>query len=658
MNGRTGLESTAKPPCGRISDGPDVAHVVASSPVRYVQEPMANPFLDELNRTYARLHTAKEDAFWAAKMGLEADAAAAQRAYDAGLIEVSRFLSDPTRLDRTRAELARAEGDPSTGADERTALRGWVDTFSAHALDSAEARALSEEIVADEGRLQRARGTMELGYRDPGGTLQRATSVKLSAMLRSEPDEALRKAAWEGMRSIETHVLAHGFLDLVGKRNRLGRLLGGEDFYDGTVRRVERMTKAGIFALLDELEVRTRDAAKRSVEELAAKKGASALEPWNFNYFAFGDVTRDQDPYFPFAEAIGRWGRSFAGLGIDYRGATLVLDLLDRAGKYENGFMHGPEIAWRDGGARHAARIHFTANAIPGMVGSGQSAMQTLFHEGGHAAHFSNVDMPAPCFGQEFAPTSVGFAETQSMFCDSVLEDADWLTRYARTRKGDPMPFARIQQAIEVRQPFAAWVVRAMLAVCYAERGIYELPERDRTPERVLALVRDVERRMLFLEHGAPRPVLAVPHLLAGESSAYYHGYVLAEMAVEQTRNFFLARDGHLVDNPRIGPDLARAYWSPGNSRPFAEFVRGLTGAPLSAAPLADRVNKTVPQALEEARAAIARLPSIPEAKGAPNLNARIRVIHGNETVAEVGAGGFDAFAKDFSRWVDARTPA
>lgn len=619
---------------------------------------MATPFLDELNRTYARLHTAKEDAFWAAKMGLADDAGEAQRTLDARTIEVTRFLSDPARLTATRADLARAEADPAATPDERTALRGWVDTFSAHAIDSAEARALSEEIVADEGRLQRARGTLELGYRDPGGTLQRATSVKLSAMLRSEPDEALRKAAWEGLRSIETHVLANGFLDLVGKRNRLGRLLGGEDFYDGTVRRVERMTKAGIFALLDELEARTRDAAKRSVEALAASKGASALEPWNFNYLAFGDVTRDQDPYFPFAEAIGRWGRSFAALGIDYRGATLVLDLLDRAGKYENGFMHGPEIAWRDAGTRRPARVHFTANAIPGLLGSGQSAMQTLFHEGGHAAHFSNVDMPAPCFGQEFAPTSVGFAETQSMFCDSLLEDADWLTRYARTRKGEPMPFSRIEQAIGVRQPFAAWVVRAMLAVCYAERGIYELSERDRTPERVLELVRDVERRMLFLPRGGPRPVLAVPHLLAGESSAYYHGYVMAEMAVEQTRNFFLARDGHLVDNPRIGPDLARHYWSPGNSRAFGDFVQGLTGSPLSAAPLADRVNKTVRDALADARAAIGRLASIPEVAGPATLNARIRVVHGKERVAELGAAGFDAFSNDFARWVDAATPA
>ena len=32
------------------------------------------------------------------------------------------------------------------------------------------------------------------------------------------------------------------------------------------------------------------------------------------------------------------------------------------------------------------------------------------------------------------------------------------------------------------------------------------------------------------------RPLLSVPHLLSDEASCYYHGYVLAEMAVHQTR--------------------------------------------------------------------------------------------------------------------------
>ncbi|MCK6446823.1 MAG: M3 family metallopeptidase [Planctomycetes bacterium] len=622
-------------------------------------------YLDELDTTYARLHTAKEDLFWTTKMGLADDADAAQREFDAREIELQRFLKDPERLARTREVLALAEKPASDASEsERVALRGWELTFRSHVIECAEGRALFEELVEDEGRLQRARGEFELGYRDAQGRTVRASSVKLSALLRSEPDAAVRRSAWDALASIEPFVLDHGFLDVVEKRNRLGRALGGEDFYDGTVRRVERMTKHEIFELLDELEARTREPARRSLDALVAKHGASVLEPWNFLYMTLGDTTKATDPYFPFAEALATWGRSFAGLGIRYEGATLVLDLVDRRGKYENGFMHGPEVGWRRRGERVPARIHFTANAIPGMVGSGQRALETLFHEGGHAAHFANIDMPAPCFGQEFAPTSVGFSETQSMFCDSLLGDADWRVRYARTRTGEPMPLGVIERALEASQPLAAWQARGMLAVCYGERAIYEMPREKRTKANVLAALRDVEKRILFLEHGAPRPILAVPHLLAGESSAYYHGYVLAEMAVHQTRDFFQKRDGHLVDNPAIGPDLARSYWREGNLRTFREFVKRLTGEELSARPLAEHANRTVDQARAEARAEVAKEPTLPRPPGAAGsnrpveLDARIKVIHGREVIAELTPGRFDEFARTFAAWIDRQTAA
>ena len=67
---------------------------------------------------------------------------------------------------------------------------------------------------------------MELGYQDPAEGFQRCSSVKLGTMLVSETDAALRRAAWEGLRSIEGHVLQNGFLDVVRKRNQLGRMLG------------------------------------------------------------------------------------------------------------------------------------------------------------------------------------------------------------------------------------------------------------------------------------------------------------------------------------------------------------------------------------------------------------------------------------------------
>lgn len=48
------------------------------------------------------------------------------------------------------------------------------------------------------------------------------------------------------------------------------------------------------------------------------------------------------------------------------------------------------------------------------------------------------------------------------------------------------------------------------------------------------------------------RPLLSVPHILADESSCYYHGYVLAEMSVHQTRDHFIEKLGGIVDKQQV----------------------------------------------------------------------------------------------------------
>lgn len=67
----------------------------------------------------------------------------------------------------------------------------------------------------------------------------------------------------------------------------------------------------------------------------------------------------------------------------------------------------------------------------------------------------------------------------------------------------------------------------------------------------LLALADKVEARV---QGGlSARPLLSVPHILADESSCYYHGYVLAEMSVHQTRSHFMSKYGNIVDNPNVG---------------------------------------------------------------------------------------------------------
>lgn len=170
-------------------------------------------------------------------------------------------------------------------------------------------------------------------------------------------------------------------------------------------------------------------------------------------------------------------------------------------------FCHWPQPAYfKADGTWVPSQTNFTSLATPTQIGSGRTALVTLLHEGGHAAHFANVlqrspffrsavlAMDAPgspagcagahvpataltaCFGwassgpcscrlpmrsQERAPTSVAYAETQSMTLDSLAGDAAWLGRYARNRCGASLP---------------AHVGHACSASCPAHCALHTLP--------------------------------------------------------------------------------------------------------------------------------------------------------------------------------------
>jgi hypothetical protein len=142
---------------------------------------------------------------------------------------------------------------------------------------------------------------------------------------------------------------------------------------------------------------------------------------------------------------------------------------------------------------------------------------------------------------------------------------------------------------------------------------------------------------------------------LSGEASAYYHSYVLAQMGVAQTREHFLSRDGHLVDNPAIGPDLRRCYWQPGNSKRFSELIAELTGKPASAEALARAAAMTGDEVVAEALERIARLDTIPSVVGELELDGQITIVHGNETVATTASSSFAGLCDQFATWIDAQ---
>ncbi len=616
----------------------------------------AREFFVRLNHDYLKVHKTKEDLFWDTYMAVSDDHAAFARAEQA----FKDFIADPSSLAEVRRHLTSLAQLPDN--EERRMLRhglqGWLALFECNIIDNETARRHMHELIEMEAALFSLRREFTMSHLNERGEREEATLGMLSTNMATNPNELARKSSHDALLDLERWVLEHGFLDIVRKRNELAQALGFPNYFDYKVRKNEQMSAEQLFAVLDDFEIRTRAANQLTLANLARDKGEEALKPYNLRYHMSGDITRRLDPYLPFAKGLERWVESFRRLGITYRGALMQLDLLERKGKYQNGFCHGPIPSFVDEQGRWVAgQINFTAEAKPDQVGSGARAINTLFHEGGHAAHFANVTQNSPCFSQEFPPTSMAYAETQSMFCDSLLDDADWLKRYASNSAGEPLPDELIRIKIETTQPFRAFAERSILVVSYFESELYRMSDAERTPRAVLALARSCEQRILGVAQ-SPRPLLAIPHLLNQESAASYHGYLLANMAVYQTRAFFRRRFGYLTDNPAVGPLLAQHYWAPGNSLSHDATLRSLTGEGFSARYLAEACNQSVDEAWKQAQQIIAAAAQREYPQAYPDsLEARIRILHGREIIAD-NSQSDGMMCQQFEDWVGAHYPA
>ena len=590
----------------------------------------ATQFLNDLNTRYLVIHRTKEDWFWDTYMGISDDHPAAAKAQT----QWSQFLSSADNLKQVKQQLELVEN--ITDQEEKRAtqhgLNGWLAVFESHAIENPETAEQQAALIKFEAELFKAKQNHPLYYTNEDGEHVEGSLPVLASAVRTSSNKAVRQSAHQAFIDLEQWLLQNGLLELVKRRNQFARSLGYDNYFDYSVQKTEHMSSDELFVILDDFELRTRKVHVDALTNLAKQQGQSALEGHNFVYAYSGDAMRDLDQYVPFSQSLRRWIDSFGRLNIDYSGAELTLDLLDRKGKYQNGFCHGPVPSFYDQGQWVAAKVNFTSNAKPDQVGSGYSGINTFFHEGGHAAHFANIKQNAPCFSIEFAPTSMAYAETQSMFCDSLIKDGDWLKRYAFNQQGDVVPDNIIKAITTSKQPFMAYEERSILVVPYFERALYQLDDDELEPARITQLARDTEKRILGLDC-SPRPLMAIPHLLSDESACSYQGYLLAHMAVYQTRAYLLSQYGYLTDNPKIGPLLNQHYWQPGNSLTHNETILSLTGEGFNAKYLADECNLTAEQAWQGQLQKIAQASERPQA--APSdLNAKITVVDGAQVLA------------------------
>ncbi len=597
--------------------------------------PNAAELLEKFRKTHAKLHKTYEGHFWTSYMGDHSVDDKMNRALEAR----DAFAQDAKNLKLIDAVWDRA------GKRDREALSSWKRYFSLYQTPES-VLDLRKRINDIETKVHKDMATAKEGYVDPKTKkFVKCSKLKMRNLIRTSDSEAIRKACHEatndlGLRHLDDYVKRAGLL------NEYARALGYEDFYAYKIEMEEGMTKKELFKIFDEIYEKTKY-AHVEIRELE-KKMPGLRKPWNFSYMMSGDFTKEDDQYYPFDQALIRWGRSFASVGVDFKQGRLQLDLLDRQSKYSNGFCHWPDLVRFEGPKRVAGSSNFTCNVVYGQVGSAAEGYHTLFHEGGHAAHLLNTEQRETCLNHEYPPASTAWAETHSMFMDTMHSSYEWRTRYAANKDGEYYPFDLYERKVRKLHALRPLDLSSILFVSNFEREIYET--KNLTKEKVVDIAKRAYRKY-FDRSEDSLYALQIPHIYSWNSSCSYHGYGLAQLAVDQWREHFYAKYGYIVDNPKIAKDMKKV-WSLGSLHTFKEFVIMATGKPLSAKAWLRVSTKSIPAILKTAKQRAEILAKKPRSKKPVNLNAKISMVSGKQKICD-NSKSFEDMAAKYAAWLE-----
>jgi len=594
----------------------------------------ARHFLDYLNETYNNLHIVYENLFWTSYMGDHS----VDKKLNEALAARDAFRSNPDFLQQVKSFLK------DSSAKDVKRLKTWKMFFEQNQIPE-NVLFLKKQIDDLESKIMETRTTRKEGYLDPKTKKFVAASENAMRMIsRTHTDEKYRKAAFDAMQKLPFDTLKE-YVELVKLRNKFATELGFDHFYAYKLWNEEGMKMKELFDLFDNIYDKTKYAFA-NIRKL--EKTMSGLRhPWNYGYMLSGNFTNEEDQYYQFDQALIRWGQSFSAIGINYQGGELQLDLLDRAGKYNNGFCHYPKTVYKKGNKLIKGSSNFTCNVVYGQPGSGVQGMTTLFHEGGHAADRLNSTESEICINTEYPPASTAWAETQSMFLDTMFSSLEWRMRYAKNEKGESYPFELFERKVEklgIISPLSMTGIHSMMEF---EKRIYE--SRSLTPEKVISIAKQIHKKFNDYRDDIIS-VLNVPHIYSWESACSYHGYGLAELGLDQWRQYFYDKYGYIVDNPNVGKEMTNV-WKLGSSKTFPEFIKTATGKKLSSKSFIDNITRSSEKKIALAKKRVERMRSVKPYTKPVQLNASIKMVHGKKVIAD-NKKSFEDMARKYAIWL------
>jgi peptidyl-dipeptidase A len=402
------------------------------------------------------------------------------------------------------------------------------------------------------------------------------TNNEILEVMRSERQEARRKAAWEASKQIAPRV-APRLLELVRRRNEAARSLGYRDYYAMQLE-LQEIDEAELMSVFGKLEQRTAGPfreAKASVDaRLAARYGTrpESLRPWHY-----------EDPFFqepPLSEELGLGarfkgrdlleiaGRFYDGIGLSIR------DVLDRSDLYE-----------RTGKDQHAYCIHIDRRGdvrILCNLKDDDRWMGTLLHELGHAAYEKFMSGSLPWILRQ--PAHIATTEAIAMFMDRLVYSADWLVGAAGIDREDGA--ALREQASNALRFEMLLTARWVLVMTHFEQMLYADPERSDLDSTWWDLVERLQ--LVPRPEGREAPDWAAKiHLTV--APVYYHNYLLGELIASQLGAAIRgALPGDSAARGFVGCDALGAFlqdrvFRHGAARHWQALLEGATGSRLAA---------------------------------------------------------------------------
>jgi len=189
-----------------------------------------------------------------------------------------------------------------------------------------------------------------------------------------------------------------------------------------------------------------------------------------------------------------------------------------------------------------------------------------------------------------------------------------------------------------------------MSSVVKLEQILYTTPTQELSVEFVTTLVADLSIR--YSDKSRPSlSLLDIPHIYSRSSSAYYHGYGMATLALYQMRAYIYERDGYIVDNPKIWPWMQTA-WEYGSSKSMSEMLQWLIGTWLDAQAYLDTVTLTPEAKIQLAHDRVAMTRSHRKEKTSVSLHATVELLDGKELIWSSETDGRDGMCEKWNKKV------